>query len=85
MIPEIPIALNVYLQPQVAIAMILKDESADPKYMPPLEIDVAVVLVSGGKQSDNRVIDAGMQIDYSMPSKNLIAKNTANELVAPCT
>jgi hypothetical protein len=29
--------------------MILKDESADPKYMPPLEIDVAVVLVSGGK------------------------------------
>lgn len=48
-IPEIPIALKVYLQPCVAIAMILKDESADPKYIPPLEIEVAVVLVSGGK------------------------------------
>ena len=48
-IPEIPIALNVYLQPSVYISSILNEERADPKYIPPFEIDVAVVLVSGGK------------------------------------
>jgi hypothetical protein len=48
-IPNKPIPLNVYLHPKFFIARILKDDKAEPKYIPPFYMDVAVVLLSGGK------------------------------------